>query len=51
MKPCGEAIELADVVIRIMDYFGHKKWNLEKCIEMKMKYNKGRAYRHGGKKY
>jgi len=28
-KPEGEAVELIDCVIRIMDYFGACKWNLE----------------------
>ena len=50
-KPEGEAIELADAVIRIMDYFAHKGWDLQECIEEKIRYNKGRPYRHGGKKY
>lgn len=49
-KPEGEAIELADVVIRIMDYFGAMGWNLEDCIALKHEYNSGRPYRHGGKK-
>jgi len=50
MKPEGEAIELADAVIRIMDYFGYKKWDLEKMIALKMRFNETRPYRHGGKK-
>lgn len=50
-KPEGEMIELTDVVIRIMDYFEHKKWDLENCLVMKMAYNKKRPYRHGNKKY
>jgi hypothetical protein len=32
-KPEGEAIELADCVIRIMDYFGANKWNLDHHME------------------
>lgn len=47
----GEAVELADAVIRIMDYFGHKGWDLEKILEEKIRYNASRPYRHGGKKF
>lgn len=49
LKPEGEAIELADAVIRIMDYFGSKGWNLEEAIKLKHFYNKTRPHRHGGK--
>ena len=50
-KPEGEAIELADVVIRIADYFGSKGWNLQEAIMTKVVYNESRPHRHGGKKY
>lgn len=49
-KPCGEPVELADAVIRIMDYFGHMGWSLESVLYLKMKYNEERPYRHGGKR-
>jgi len=49
-KPEGEAIELADAAIRIMDYFESKGWDLEEAIKMKSDYNETRPYRHGGKK-
>jgi NTP pyrophosphatase (non-canonical NTP hydrolase) len=48
-KPEGEAIELADAVIRIGDYFAKNGWDLEKVVKMKMKYNATRPHRHGGK--
>lgn len=51
IKPQGEAVELADVVIRIMDYFAYNGWDLEKVIRYKIDYNRTREYRHGGKLY
>lgn len=50
-KPEGEAVELADAVIRIADYFGHRGWDLEQIIRQKMDYNATRPFRHGGKRY
>ena len=50
-KPEGELIELADAVIRILDYCGHKGWDLGLAIHLKMKYNETREHRHGGKKF
>jgi len=50
-KPEGEAVELADAVIRIADYFGKKNWDLEAVIKKKMAYNASRPHRHGGKLY
>lgn len=51
LKPEGELIELADAVIRIMDYCGFKNWDLEAAIRMKVEYNASRAHRHGGKAF
>jgi NTP pyrophosphatase (non-canonical NTP hydrolase) len=48
-KPQGEAVELADAVLRIMSYASHQGWDLERILLAKMKYNKTRPYRHGGK--
>ena len=51
-KPKSElAEELADCCIRIFDYCGRKKINLEKALLSKIEKNKGRPYRHGNKKY
>ena len=49
IKPEGELIEIADAVIRCMDYCGHKGWDLEKAIRAKHEFNKTRPYRHGNK--
>lgn len=48
-KPEGVAIELADAVIRIADLCGHMGIDLESAIALKMEYNEGRPYKHGGK--
>ena len=48
-KPCGIPIELADVIIRILDYCGSQKIDIEKAVIEKMIYNEKRPYRHGGK--
>jgi NTP pyrophosphatase (non-canonical NTP hydrolase) len=49
-KPGGIGIELADCIIRILDYCGHAKINIEDAIKIKHEYNKTRSYKHGGKK-
>ena len=48
-KPDGIPIELADVLIRIMDLSAAWGFDLDEAIRMKAEYNKGRPYRHGGK--
>lgn len=48
-KPEGIGVELADCVIRIMDYCGYAGIDLENMIEVKHNYNKTRPYKHGGK--
>ena len=49
-KPEGEAVELADALIRILGYAGWKGWNMDEIVSKKMAYNATRPYRHGGKK-
>ena len=46
----GEAVELADALIRILDYAESRGWDMDQIVNNKHEYNKTRAYRHGGKK-
>ena len=43
--------ELADVVIRCMDYAYSKGINLGAAIDAKHAFNRDRPYKHGGKKF
>ncbi|MDD3344891.1 MAG: MazG nucleotide pyrophosphohydrolase domain-containing protein [Candidatus Omnitrophica bacterium] len=43
------AEELADCCIRIFDYCGSRKIDLDKALRKKIEYNKTRPYRHGKK--
>lgn len=47
--PRGIPIELADVILRILDYSETHGINIQKAIETKMHFNTTRTYRHGGK--
>lgn len=49
-KPEGIAVEMADCLIRILDWFGKEGLDVDRIIREKMEYNKSRPYRHGGKK-
>ena len=48
-KPEGVPSELADVVIRCMDFADRYGIDLEAAIVEKLSYNETRGYRHGGK--
>ncbi len=50
-KPEGFGVEIADVVIRIMDLCKYTGVDLEKMIELKHAYNKTRPHKHGNKKF
>lgn len=47
---CAEE-ELADVVIRVMDFAQQFGLNIAEAITAKANYNKTRPYKHGGKKF
>ena len=49
-KPCGIPSEMADVIIRVLDFCGKYNIDIDKAVLEKMKYNASRPHRHGGKK-
>jgi len=49
-KPEGIPSELADAIIRILDFCEHYGIDIDSAIREKMEFNKTRPYRHGGKK-
>lgn len=48
-KPEGIAVEMADCIIRILDWAGKEGLDMDNIILEKMDYNRTRPYRHGGK--
>ena len=46
-KPEGVAVEMADCLIRILDWFGRVGIDPEIVVEEKVAYNRGRPYKHG----
>jgi NTP pyrophosphatase (non-canonical NTP hydrolase) len=46
IKDCMED-ELADTIIRLLDLCGYMKIDIDKHVELKMKYNESRPYKHG----
>jgi NTP pyrophosphatase (non-canonical NTP hydrolase) len=48
-KPEGVPTEMADVVIRVMDFCAEHGIDLAGEILAKMEYNEGRPFQHGGK--
>lgn len=48
-QPEGIGIELADVIIRVLDMCAHYHIDIDDAVKRKMAYNKTRPHRHGGK--
>lgn len=48
-KPEGVPIELADCIIRILDFCAANDIDIDDAVNLKMRYNETRPYKHGGK--
>ena len=48
-KPEGIVVEVADALIRILDWCGHEGIDIEGIVREKHEYNKTRPYKHGKK--
>lgn len=49
-KPEGIAVEMADCMIRILDWCGKEQIDIKQIIKVKHEYNLTRSYKHGGKR-
>lgn len=49
-KPEGVPIEMADIILRVLDFCGHAGIDIEEALRLKMAYNDSRPFRHGGKR-
>ncbi len=47
----GVETELADVIIRIMDYGSAKNHRVAEALMAKIEFNKTRSYKHGNKRF
>lgn len=50
MKPEGIPVEIADAIIRLLDFCEANGIDIQQVIEEKMAYNETRPYKHGGKR-
>jgi NTP pyrophosphatase (non-canonical NTP hydrolase) len=46
-KPCGVPSEMADVIVRILDFSGKHGIDIEKAVLEKMAFNRTRPHKHG----
>lgn len=44
-------VELADCIIRIMDYAEYRGLRVAQAVEAKARYNEARPFKHGGKRF
>ncbi len=49
-KPEGAPIELADALIRILDFCHSHHIDIDSAVRLKMEYNTTRPFMHGGKR-
>lgn len=49
-KPSGIPYELADCILRILDYCAYSGINIEDILLAKHKFNQQRPFKHGGKR-
>lgn len=49
-KPEGVAVEMADCIIRILDWAESENIDIDAVLKEKHEYNKTRPYRHGDKR-
>lgn len=50
-KPEGAAVEMADCIIRVLDWCAKESVDIDRIIRTKHEYNKTRPFKHGGKKF
>ncbi len=50
-KPEGVPVELADCIIRILDFCGQHGIDIDAAIEAKLVYNQTRSFKHGDKQF
>lgn len=50
-KPEGLPVELADCIIRILDYCGQYEIDINEAISLKLAYNLTRPQKHGNKEF